>query len=163
MRCVEFSGDGIGNAAADFATLSRMYRYAAGLSLAALIGCSADAPDPSRTAAADPVKPDAGARLYFGSCIACHQEDARGIPGVYPSLVGSPVVLGDPKELARWVIKGQRPPAMPVGRYPTVMTQFGWMKATDAAALFTYLRSSFGNAAPPVTAATVAQALGGQP
>lgn len=49
---------------------------------------------------------------------------------------------------------------MPTGRYSTQMLQFGWMKAADAAALFTYLRSSFGNSAPPVDAATVTQAVG---
>jgi hypothetical protein len=41
-----------------------------------------------------------------------------------------------------------------------MMPQFGWMKAPDAAALFTYLRSHFGNSAPAVDAATVAGALG---
>ena len=101
--------------------------------------------------------------MYSGNCIACHQQDAHGIPGVYPSLAGSPVVLGDPKELTLWVIKGRRPASMPVGRYPTAMLQFTWMKPADAAALFTYLRSNFGNNATAVDAATVEQALGGQP
>jgi len=101
--------------------------------------------------------------MYSGNCIPCHQQDAQGIPGVYPSLAGSPVVLGDPKELALWVMRGQRPPSMPAGRYPTAMTPFGWMKPADAAALFTYLRSNFGNEAAAVDAATVARALGEQP
>lgn len=70
------------------------------------------------------------------------------------------MVLGDPAPLARWVIKGQRPASMPLGRYPTQMLQFGWLKAADAAALFTYLRSSFGNSAPPVDASVVVKALG---
>ncbi len=78
---------------------------------------------------------------------------------MYPSLAGSAVVQGDPRELALWVLKGQRPASMPAGRYSTQMLQFGWLKPADAAALFTYLRSSFGNSAPPVDAATVAQAL----
>jgi aldose sugar dehydrogenase len=112
---------------------------------------------------ADTVEADAGARMYSGNCVACHQKDARGIAGVYPSLAGSPVVLGDPKELASWVIEGRRPASMPVGRYPTAMIQFNWMKPTDAAALFTYLRSNFGNQASAVDAATVAQALGQTP
>jgi hypothetical protein len=34
------------------------------------------------------------------------------------------------------------------------------MKDRDAAALFSYLRSNFGNSAPPVSAATIAEALG---
>ena len=101
-----------------------------------------------------------GGRIYDGNCVPCHQQTGAGIPGVYPTLVGSPVVLGDPGELAQWVLKGRRPPSMPAGRYPTQMLQFGWMKPADAAALFTYLRSNFGNSASPVDAAAVAKALG---
>ncbi len=101
-----------------------------------------------------------GERIYNGNCVPCHQQTGTGISGVYPTLVGSPVVLGDPGQLALWVLKGQRPPSMPAGRYPTQMLQFGWMKPADAAALFTYLRSNFGNSASPVDAAAVAKALG---
>jgi mono/diheme cytochrome c family protein len=125
-----------------------------------LTGCSGGTPTPPIAGGS---VPNTGARLYDANCIACHQPDARGIPGVYPSLVGSPVVLGDPQELALWVVKGQRPPSMPAGRYSTVMPQFGWMKPGDAAALCTYLRSSFGNAAAAVDAATLARALGQPP
>jgi mono/diheme cytochrome c family protein len=102
----------------------------------------------------------AGARMYSGNCVPCHQQTGLGIAGVYPSLAGSPMVLGDPAQLALWVIKGQRPSSMPAGRYPTQMLQFGWMKPADAAALFSYLRSNFGNSAAPVDAETVAKALG---
>ena len=103
---------------------------------------------------------EVGAHIYSGNCVPCHQQNGVGIPNVYPSLAGSPVVLGDPAQLALWVIKGQRPPSMPAGRYPTQMLQFGWMKPADAAALFSYLRSNFGNSAAPVDAAAVAKALG---
>jgi mono/diheme cytochrome c family protein len=137
------------------------------LALAGLIaGCPAKKPgapagDPgARTAGGAASASDVGARIYSGNCVPCHQQNGAGIPGVYPGLTGSPVVLGDPAELARWVIKGQRPPTMPTGRYSTQMLQFGWMKPADAAALFSYLRSNFGNSAAPVDAAAVAQALG---
>ncbi len=103
---------------------------------------------------------ESGERLFSGNCVSCHQPNGAGIQGVYPSLAGSPVVLGDPAALARWVIEGQRPASMPPGRYPTQMLQFGWMKPAQAAALFTYIRSNFGNSAPPVDAATVGRALG---
>ena len=116
-------------------------------------------PGGSAPPASEQTAADIGARIYSGSCVACHQQNAQGIPGVYPSLVGSPVLLGDPTPLARWVIEGRRPPFMPAGRYPTAMPQFGWMKDRDAAALFSYLRSNFGNSAPPVSAATIAEAL----
>jgi mono/diheme cytochrome c family protein len=100
-----------------------------------------------------------GERIYSGSCAACHQANGEGIPGVYPSLKGSPVVLGDPQALARWVIKGERPAGMPAGRYAAKMLQFGWLHDEDAAALLSFIRSSFGNAAPAVDAASIARAL----
>jgi mono/diheme cytochrome c family protein len=133
----------------------------------AVAGCPAKKPgapagNPIALTAAGSAAPAAevGARIYSGNCVPCHQQNGAGIPGVYPTLTGSPVVLGDPAELARWVIKGQRPLSMPAGRYSTQMLQFGWMKPMDAAALFSYLRSNFGNSAPPVDAAAVAKALG---
>jgi len=138
----------------------------------ALAACSAKTPaEPPVTSAApiapgargEPGAPDAaetGRRIYSGNCVPCHQQSGAGIPGVYPSLAGSPVVLGDPGALTLWVIKGQRPASMPAGRYPTQMLQFGWMKPADAAALFSFLRTNFGNSAAPVDAATVAKALG---
>ena len=145
-----------------------MYNHIAMLAIVTcgfLAGCSAGStPSQALTDAGRGTgTADAGARIYNGSCIACHQQDARGIPGVYPSLVGSPVVLGDPGALALWVVKGRRPPSMPAGRYPTAMLQFGWMNAEDAAALLTYLRSSHGNEAPPVDASLVAHALDAAP
>ena len=149
-----------------------MYDHVLKLSIVtcgALAACSAGTPTPSqapteaRPASRGLATADTGARIYNGNCIACHQQDARGIPGVYPSLVGSPVVLGDPGELALWVVKGRRPSSMPAGRYPTAMLQFGWMNAQDAAALLTYLRSSHGNEASPVDASLVARALDAAP
>jgi mono/diheme cytochrome c family protein len=123
-----------------------------------LWGCSPRTPGPG---AATPAQTeDTGERIYSGNCLPCHQQDGRGIPNVYPSLAGSPVVVGDPQELALWVIRSRRPATLPAGRYPSAMPPFGWLKAQDAAALLTYVRSNFGNAAPPVDAATVARALG---
>jgi mono/diheme cytochrome c family protein len=136
------------------------------LSLVVLTGvlaaCSPKSPgDPQGAAGVPgPTAAEIGERIYSANCVPCHQQSGAGIPGVYPSLAGSPVVTGDPAELARWVMQGQRPHSMPAGRYSTQMLQFGWMKPADAAALFSYLRSNFGNAAPPVDAATVAKALG---
>jgi mono/diheme cytochrome c family protein len=110
----------------------------------------------STPAAAAPA--DLGARLYTQNCVPCHREDGAGVPTVYPALAGSQLVQGDPVELAQWVLSGKRPPTVPAGRYSTQMLVFGWMKDPDAAALLTYVRSHFGNAAPAVDAATVAKA-----
>ena len=127
--------------------------------LGAMAGCSAP------TSSSVPPIPTAatGARLYESNCAACHQLDARGVPGVYPSLVGSPVLLGDAVDLSRWVIQGQRPASLPAGKYPTVMARFGWLKPGDAAALFSYVRTNFGNAAPAIEANVVAHAIEAAP
>ncbi len=122
----------------------------------ALGACSGAEPPSGAAGAAG----ELGARLYEGSCVACHQADGHGIAGVYPSLSGSPVVLGDPAPLTRWVLEGRRPVDLPAGRYGTRMPAFGWLKPPDAAALFTYLRSHFGNAGTPVDSTAVARALG---
>lgn len=110
----------------------------------------------SAGAAADPA--DRGAVLYMQNCVSCHREKGEGVPNVYPSLAGSAAVTGDPQELAQWVLSQKRPATIPAGRYPTQMLLFGWMKDEDAAALLTYIRSNFGNSAPPVDGATIAQA-----
>jgi mono/diheme cytochrome c family protein len=92
------------------------------------------------------------------NCVSCHRERGEGVPNVYPSLAGSAAVMGEPIELAQWVLSQKRPATIPAGRYPTQMLLFGWMKDGDAAALLTYIRANFGNSAPPVDAATIAKA-----
>jgi alcohol dehydrogenase (quinone), cytochrome c subunit len=126
--------------------------------LAAMLAMSACSPQTSGSGAAAPPPADLGARLYSQNCVPCHREDGAGVPTVYPALAGSPVVQGDPVQLAQWVLSGKRPPSMPAGRYSTQMLLFGWMKDPDAAALLTYVRSHFGNDAPPVDASTVTKA-----
>ena len=96
--------------------------------------------------------------MYMQICVSCHREKGEGVPNVYPSLAGSAAVMGDPQELAQWVLSQKRPATIPAGRYPTQMLLFGWMKDDDAAAMLTYIRSNFGNSAPPVDAATIAKA-----
>ena len=134
------------------------------LSIAATLTCGLSACSGGKNEASEVAAPaaaeyvDAGAKLYSRNCVPCHREDGKGIPGVYPSLSRSPVANGDAAELVGWVLAGKRPSAMPAGRYSTQMLQFGWMKDPDAAALLSYVRSHFGNASPPVDAATVAAA-----
>ena len=125
--------------------------------LSLLLAACAPQSGGSQTGAATPVA-DRGAQLYLQNCAPCHQESGLGVPNVYPSLAGSPAVLGDPTELAQWVLSQKRPASIPAGRYPTLMLLFGWMNDADAAALFTYIRANFGNTAPPIDAAMVAKA-----
>jgi aldose sugar dehydrogenase len=124
-------------------------------SLAFAAACSRPSSDASQPSAGALV--DRGAQIYTQNCLSCHKENGTGVRNVYPSLAGSPAVIGDSGELARWVLSQKRPASIPAGRYPTQMLPFAWMKDPDMAALLTYIRSNFGNTAPPVDAETVAQ------
>jgi mono/diheme cytochrome c family protein len=123
--------------------------------LSCATGCSQSPPPEGRLGAAPA---DRGSVVYMQNCVPCHRENGQGVPSVYPSLAGSAAVIGDPIELAQWVLSQKRPSSIPAGRYSTQMLLFGWMKDADAAALLTYIRSNFGNAAPPIDAATIAKA-----
>jgi len=134
-------------------------RRAVPLGLLLVVGAcsqpSGQNPAASATGAADA---DRGAALYGQNCVPCHHDNGEGVPKVFPSLSGSPAVVGDPVELAQWILSQKRPASIPSGRYPTQMLLFGWMSAADAAAVLTYIRSHFGNSAAAVDAATIAKA-----
>ena len=121
-----------------------------------LAACQPSSPTLTASAAAD-AGADRGAALYAQNCVPCHRENGEGVPKVFPSLSASPAVLGDPVELAQWVLSQKRPASIPAGRYPTQMLLFGWMSDEDAAAVLTYVRSHFGNSAAPVTPALIAK------
>jgi mono/diheme cytochrome c family protein len=126
------------------------------LGMAALLAaCQQSSPDKAGAAAGGGA--ERGAALYAQNCVPCHRENGEGVPKVFPSLSGSPAVLGDPLELAQWVLSQKRPASIPAGRYPTQMLLFGWMSNEDAAALLTYIRSHLGNAAAPVDSALIAK------
>ena len=139
---------------------ARMLRQSARiwpLSLLLAAGCSPSSPTAGNgPPAAAPA--DRGAVLYMQNCVPCHRENGQGVPTVYPSLAGSAAVIGDPVELAQWILSQRRPATIPAGRYATQMLLFGWMKDDDAASLLAYIRSNFGNSAPPVDGATIARA-----
>ena len=118
--------------------------------LGALGGCG------PRGAAPPQAPPSPGARLYVTTCSACHQLRGEGVGGVQPPLAGTPVAVGDPDELMRWVMFGIRPAALPKGPYAGIMPQFGYLSDEQLATLLTWVRSSFGNHARAITPAMVA-------
>jgi mono/diheme cytochrome c family protein len=121
-----------------------------------IAACQQSSPGKGASSATDSAA-ERGATLYAQNCVPCHHENGEGVPKVFPSLSGSPAVVGNPLELAQWVLSQKRPASIPAGRYPTQMLLFGWMSNEDAAALLTYIRSHFGNSAPPVDPALIAK------
>jgi mono/diheme cytochrome c family protein len=119
-------------------------------------GLPAAAPAATTPAALDPVA--LGKRVY-NHCAPCHQRDGAGVAGVYPPLAGSAVLLGPPQVPAAIVLHGLEGPWQAGGRsYNNAMP--GWeAKLSDeqVAAVLTFARAAWGNVAPPVDAALVAQ------
>jgi hypothetical protein len=84
--------------------------------------------------------------LVLGSVLASCTPEPPGKPQAAP---GAPASTADAATAA-----GRGTASADVGE-----RIYNWMKPADAAALFSYLRSNFGNSAPPVAAVAVAQAL----
>jgi len=83
-----------------------------------------------------------GQTVYADNCVACHQANGEGIPGAFPALKASPLVLGDSAELLRVVLGGR-------GGMPTFN---GALTDAQMAAVVTYIRNEWGNQASAVTA-----------
>jgi mono/diheme cytochrome c family protein len=100
----------------------------------------------------------AGAGVYRLGCSACHGADGRG-SAVFPPLAGNPNVRQPSAEtLARVVLAGTHGAATKSAPTGQGMPSFAW-KLDDAAIanVLTYIRNSWGNAAPPVDAGLVAR------
>jgi mono/diheme cytochrome c family protein len=99
-----------------------------------------------------------GGRIYLDSCAACHRLSGSGENSTFPTLAGNPSVLSsDPSSLIGVILEGGRVPSTAAAPSGLAMPGFGWRYSdADIAALATFTRSSWGNNAPPVTAAKVA-------
>ena len=95
-----------------------------------------------------------------GFCITCHQPDGKGLTASgFPPLTATEWVLGSEDRLIKLVLNGLHGPIEVQGKKyagQVPMTPFGGMlKDEEIAAVLTYVRNSFGNKAPAVTAAKV--------
>ena len=94
---------------------------------------------------------DDGQSRFLSWCSACHQPTGQGVKGAFPALAGNPFVQGDPALVASTVLNGR-------GGMPSFK---GDLKDAEIAQILTYVRSSWGNTASPVTEAQVAAARAG--
>jgi mono/diheme cytochrome c family protein len=99
-----------------------------------------------------------GAEMYLDSCSACHRMNGKGASGVFPSLVDNPMVTqANPDSLIGVILMGARLPSTASAPSPLAMPPFGWRYSDDdVAQLATFVRSSWGNQGPAVTAKDVA-------
>ena len=100
-----------------------------------------------------------GAELYVDSCAACHATSGVGRTRALPAIAGNSSVLAtDPTSMIRLVLAGSELPSTAGAPSPLGMPPFGWrFSNAEAAELLTFVRNSWGNHAPPVTAAQVAK------
>jgi mono/diheme cytochrome c family protein len=101
-----------------------------------------------------------GAQIYQDECSGCHAPDGKGAGGPFPALAGAPVVQQhDPTSLLRVVLRGTRNIGTAPAPTAAAMPPFAWVLDDDAvAAVLTYIRNNWGNAAPPVSASVAAKA-----
>lgn len=111
----------------------------------------------STLASADPAlaaKQMEDGKMSYMMCAACHGMDAAGVAAgpskMAPSLIGSKVTLGDPAVMALVLINGIQKEGT---EYLAMMAPLGAaLDDEKLAAVMTYVRGSFGNTAPAVTA-----------
>lgn len=101
---------------------------------------------------------DDGANVYASRCVACHQADGRGIPAVFPPLAENEWVNEEKGRLIRIVLQGMTGETVVGGvKYNGAMPPWGGtLSDAEIAAVLTFIRSNWGNEAPPVTSMDVA-------
>jgi mono/diheme cytochrome c family protein len=126
-------------------------------------GNSAPAVSSDQVASARSPEAMSGAAIFAAKCSICHQPSGQGTDA-FPPLAGNPVVNAtDPATMIGVIVNGRTGPLTVNGKTfnGRMPTWNGQLTVADIAAVATYVRSSWGNNAPPVTEQEVAAA--GQP
>jgi mono/diheme cytochrome c family protein len=112
---------------------------------------------PQPVAAQDPAM-QRGEAIYNERCAACHTVAGEGIVGLFPRLNGAPLAQqSQATSLIRVVLEGSRAVATDSAPTGPAMPSFAWqLSDADVAAVVTYIRNAWGNAAPAVSASEVA-------
>ncbi len=99
-----------------------------------------------------------GGKIYAANCVACHQADGAGVPGVFPPLIESEWVTGKPEVLVQILLHGIHG-ELTVGDdvYDGDMPAFAKLDDAELAALATHLRSNFDNDEDAVSAEFVTE------
>lgn len=108
-----------------------------------------------KIADAAPATVHPGKLVYDALCLNCHQPEGKGLPGIYPSIVGSDWAQGDPKRVIKIVLQGLNGTIHVNGQEfkqlaPLPMPPMG-LDDQQMADVLSYVRSNFGNQASAVT------------
>jgi cytochrome c oxidase subunit 2 len=78
-----------------------------------------------------------GESVYVKNCVACHQVNGQGIPGIFPALAGSEIVLNDKPRNVEILMEGVQGAAM--------QSFANQLSEVDIASVITYTRKAWGN------------------
>ena len=99
-----------------------------------------------------------GMQLFTANCVACHQANGKGLPGVFPPLDGSEWVNGDPRILANILLHGISGELGVMGQtYKGAMPAFGQLGDAELAAVLSHVRSAWSNKSAPLAAELIAK------
>jgi mono/diheme cytochrome c family protein len=100
-----------------------------------------------------------GGKIYDRHCAACHGDDGQGVPNAYPALAGNrAITLPMTANLVQMVLNGGFAPATRGNPRPFGMPPFATQLSDgDVAAVLSFVRSSWGNRAAPLSELEVTQ------
>ena len=120
-------------------------------------------PSPSHTEAAPPASTlRKGAAIYSDVCASCHLENGVGQPRYFPPLGHNAMLQqADATGLEHLILAGGRIGSTASRPSPLTMPSFAWkLSDQEIADVATYIRNSWGNQAPAVSASETAQLRG---
>lgn len=104
---------------------------------------------------------DEGKNVYLKYCLACHQTDGSGVPGMYPPLKNSDWLGKDKEILIRQVLEGKQGIIVVNGnQYNQIMPKQNFLTDKQVANVLSYVRKEMGNQTDSVTVSEVMKVRG---
>lgn len=103
---------------------------------------------------------DSGKIIYETYCLACHQEDGSGVPGMNPPLSKTDWVLGDSIRLIGVVLKGLKNTEINGDSYSNEMPSHDFLTDKQISEVLTFVRKNFGNNAGAISVEDVKKQRG---
>jgi nitrite reductase (NO-forming) len=109
------------------------------------------ASDPKITSVAKKIAVEKGKRVFAQTCIACHQSEGQGMPGVFPPLAKSDYLMADKSRAIAGVLRGQTGEMVVNGQKFNSAMPALVLNDEQVANVLTYVLNSWGNNGDMVT------------
>ena len=102
-----------------------------------------------------------GKNVYLKYCLACHQTDGSGVPGMYPPLKNSDWLSKDKEILIRQILEGKRGIIEVNGKeYNQIMPKQDFLTDKQIANVLSYVIKEMGNKTDSITVSDVLKVRG---